>query len=155
MLIKPLFKQTLKANCKLWLIFTIIMTVFSTLMVVIYNPGTMAGLTDMLKDSPMGDLIGGQLAGMTSLLGTLANNFDGMMGVILPTIYIIITANKLVAAQVDNGSMAYTLSTPIKRSKVIATQALYLISSLVAMILVVVIIGLGMVQIKHQGITDR
>lgn len=36
----------------------------------------------------------------------------------------------LVASQVDKGSIAYLLSTPIKRTTVVRTQALYLITAI-------------------------
>ncbi|RCW17726.1 hypothetical protein CAC02_01450 [Streptococcus gallolyticus] len=46
------------------------------------------------------------------------------------SIYIIVTGNKLLAGQVDRGSMAYILSTPIKRRTISLTQALYFTGSL-------------------------
>ena len=49
-------------------------------------------------------------------------------------------------------SMAYTLSTPIKRIKVVATQAVYLITAIVAMLLAVMGVGIIMVQAFHGGI---
>jgi ABC-2 type transport system permease protein len=59
-----------------------------------------------------------------------------MAGLLLPIIYIIMTANNLISSQVDNGSMAYVLATGTKRSTVIFTQAVYLVSSIFAMSLV-------------------
>ena len=56
-----------------------------------------------------------------------------MMTTILPGIYVLITSNKLLASQVDSGSMAYILSTPIKRSTVVITQVFYMIVSLFLM----------------------
>jgi ABC-type transport system involved in multi-copper enzyme maturation permease subunit len=55
---------------------------------------------------------------------------------LIPMIYVIITANKLLVDQVDSGTMAYVLSTPTKRSKVVLTQMLYLIVSIFLMFLV-------------------
>jgi ABC-2 type transport system permease protein len=54
-------------------------------------------------------------------------------GLLLPMIFVIMTANNLIAGQVDTGAMAYVLSTPIKRKKVTLTQMCYLIFSLFAM----------------------
>jgi ABC-2 type transport system permease protein len=56
-----------------------------------------------------------------------------MAGLLLPIIYIIMTANNLISSQVDSGSMAYVLATGTKRSTVIFTQALYLVGSILAM----------------------
>ena len=63
------------------------------------------------------------------------------------------TANSLIASQVDRGSMAYLLSTPTKRSTVVRTQALYLITSLIMMFVIVTGVGLAAIQI-FQGNVD-
>ena len=59
--------------------------------------------------------------------------FYKIAGLLLPIIYVIMVANNLLASQVDNGSMAYVLSTPTKRSKVTFTQMTFLTLSLFAM----------------------
>lgn len=56
-----------------------------------------------------------------------------MTSVLLGMIFVIVTGNKLVAAQVDRGSMAYVLSTPTKRSSVVMTQAVFMLLSLFGM----------------------
>ena len=56
--------------------------------------------------------------------------FYGMMSIIIPTIYVVVTANNLLARQVDDGSMAYVLSSPIKRKNVALVQMGFLVGSL-------------------------
>jgi len=148
----PIFKQTLKANYKLWIIFTAILCVMSTVTIAVFDPKMISTMMDFIKDTPMADLAGDQFAGMTSLLGMLSQQFYQMLAVILPMIYIIITSNSLVAEQVDRGSMAYLLSTPIKRATVVRTQAFYLIGSVLCMFLVVTAVGLTSVQVAHSGL---
>jgi ABC-2 type transport system permease protein len=46
---------------------------------------------------------------------------------------VIITSSKLIAAQVDKGTLAYVLSTPIKRSTVALTQTVFFLGSLFLM----------------------
>ena len=149
---KAIFKQTLKANWKLWTIFTTIMCVLSAVIIGVFDPKMISSMMDMMKDMPMADMLGDRMNGMTSLLGMLGESFYGMQGIILPLIFIIMTANSLIASQVDRGSMAYLLSTPTTRSKVVRTQALYMITSVFCMFLVVTIIGMFSVQIFHGGI---
>ena len=96
-----LLKQTIKSNWIIWLAMTAIMTV-----------------------------LGVQFASMEMTRPLLFTIFYGMMTTILPGIYVLITSNKLLASQVDSGSMAYILSTPIKRSTVVITQVFYMIVSL-------------------------
>lgn len=99
-----LLKQTIKSNWIIWLAMTAIMTV-----------------------------LGVQFASMEMTRPLLFTIFYGMMTTILPGIYVLITSNKLLASQVDSGSMAYVLSTPIKRSTVVITQVFYMIVSLFLM----------------------
>lgn len=111
----PLLKQSIKSNWGVWLVMTIIMSA----MLVQFT--TMQAIAD---------------AGLTEPV------FYGMMATIIPSIYIIITGNKLLANQVDTGSMAYILSTPIRRSKVVFTQAFYFIMSLVVMFSITTILNI-------------
>ena len=52
-----------------------------------------------------------------------------VLGLLPIFIFIVIVANSIVVNQVDQGSMAYVLSTPTKRSAVTITQAIFLIVS--------------------------
>ena len=104
MLSLPLLKQSVKSNSVMW--------------------GSMTGVMTLL-------CVQFSMLDMTrSLLFVI---FYGMMTTILPGIYVLVTANKLLASQVDRGSMAYVLSAPIKRSTVTFTQSFYLVNSLIAM----------------------
>lgn len=69
----------------------------------------------------------GQMDLYTLVVGSI---FYKLAGLLLPIIYMIMSANNLISGQVDSGSMAYVLSTSTKRSTVVFTQALYLIGSL-------------------------
>lgn len=156
MLSKPIFKQTLKSNYVLWIIFTAILCVFSAMTIVTYDPSLISSMMDMMSDimadTGMADMMGNRMNNMTSLLGMLSSGFYSMLAIILRLIYIIITANSLIASQVDKGSMAYLLSTPIKRSTVVKTQATYLITSLVCIFAAVTIVGLCTVQLRQGGV---
>lgn len=57
--------------------------------------------------------------------------FYGMLVPALSAIFIIIVGNKLLAGQVDRGSMAYLLTAPVRRLTVTLTQTLYFIGALV------------------------
>lgn len=67
--------------------------------------------------------------------------FYKLAGLLLPIIYMIMASNNLISGQVDSGSMAYVLSTSIKRSTVVFTQATYLIGSLLAMFSLTTVTG--------------
>ncbi len=72
--------------------------------------------------------------GSMDLYGLLVGSiFFKMAGLLLPIIYMIMTANALIAGQVDSGSMAYILSTSTKRKTVTLTQSIFLVLSLLCM----------------------
>jgi ABC-2 type transport system permease protein len=66
-------------------------------------------------------------------LQTTGLAYYNMLPGLISGIYVIITANKLIAAQVDKGTMAYILSTPVRRSKVALTQVVFFLGSLFLM----------------------
>lgn len=143
---KAIFKQTLKANIKLWLIFTIITSVFLAILIAVFEPKTISDVMEMVKDTGISNLLQN-----TTFLGMLSSTFYTLHGVLLPVVYIILTANNLIANQVDRGSMAYLLSTPTKRSTIVITQAIYLIGALVVMFLVLIGVGLICIHIFQDG----
>jgi len=152
---KTIFKQTLKSNWKLWFIFSAIMVVMSTLIIAIFNPSTMDQMMAMMERIIDDPALAAQISANFSLLNMLGMQFYAGMGLILALIYVIITANSLIASQVDRGSMAYILSTPIKRSTVAVTQAVYLVVALIIMFGALTLSGLITAQVSHGGVFFR
>ena len=152
----PLFQQSVKSTWLLWLllavgaaaIFVIINLVVSTKK--IFTNIDMNSVTAYVEDEDLSWL---KLLGFLETMGFSLSRIQTMSqidmnsvmndliykiaGVLLPMVYVMITANKLIAAQVSDGSMAYILSTPTNRKKVLRTQYFFLISSLFAMYLVI------------------
>ncbi len=139
-----LFKTTLKKNWTLLLIFFGVLTMYMTIMASMYDPKQMDALLTMYQLLP-GDLMNamGFASPVTDLTGYLASWLYGLLMLVFPLIYSIIIGNKLVAKMVDNGSFAYLLSTPNSRVKIIVTQGVYAISTMV--ILFTALFGLGTV----------
>ncbi|MDG4984800.1 ABC transporter permease subunit [Lactococcus lactis] len=139
---KAIFKQTLKANARMLLLVTIVTSLMLVAMVAVFDPSTIKSLgsslgsTGLVHTSPV-----------DPFLSMLGSTFFSLQGVLLPIIYVVLTANGLIASQVDKGSMAYLLSTPTKRTTVVRTQALFMITSLIFMFAVVT--GVGILSI-HQ-----
>jgi ABC-2 type transport system permease protein len=71
----------------------------------------------------------------------LLEQFYTTFAILLPLIYIVITGNKLIAAQVEKGSLAFVLSRPLRREQVALTQAAYLVGSVTAMFAAIALIG--------------
>lgn len=90
-----------------------------------------SGVSDALEEVGKADLY-------TLIVGSI---FYKLAGLLLPIIYMIMASNNLIAGQVDSGSMAYVLSTSIKRKTVVFTQGVYLIGSLFAMFSLTTVTG--------------
>lgn len=145
---KPIFKQSVQANWKLWAILTLIASVIVSGFIMNYDAAAYASIASAAEGTAFSNMF----SSMTSLLGSL-ENFYKLIGVILGIVYAAFTANSLVVSEVDSGSMAYTLSTPIKRSSVIFTKSLYLIGSIILMYLVIALAGLGASQFQYNNVT--
>lgn len=89
----PLFKQTSKSNGLIWGVLTAVTTILLV-----------------------------QFAALEMTQSLLFLIYYGVMAMLLPAVFILISSNKLFASQVDRGSMAYVLSTPTRRGKVAMTQ---------------------------------
>lgn len=148
----PLFLATFKANWKLLLIFCAVMIFYSLTIMYMYDPVMIDSMEAMLKLLPQ-ELIkafGYQLQ-VPTYVGFLASYFYGFLAVGFPTIFISIVGYRLIGKMVDNGSMAYLLSTPNSRSKIAITQAIAFIVMLI--ILVIAILGAGVIfsEIQFPG----
>lgn len=172
MISKPLMKQSIKANWVLWLATTLVVCIIIAILKIVLATSK-AAYFEINMDAIAPFVVALLKQGLTiedllqtmGLDGNLLQNMQGMdmnkmmndmfynlAGVIIPMLYVVIVSNNLVASQVDRGSMAFVLSTPIKRSTVVVTQSAYLIISLASMflltfltdIVVSVIVGLPM-----------
>lgn len=164
----PLFRQSVKANWMLWLLLTLgAAAIFIIINIVIgskriFTTIKMEQVATYVSDEGLNwlTLLGFleqmgfslsriQTMSQIDLNAILSDLIYKIAGVLLPMIYVMIVANKLVAMQVSDGSMAYILSTPTNRKKVLRTQALFLLGSLAAMYLVITASALGSEAIAH------
>lgn len=117
MISNALFRRDLKISVKLWAVITAVMALL--LFALFYATSGMDG--------------GGAM---------VIQQFYTLFAALIPVFFIGTTGNKLIAAQVDNGSFSYVMSAPLKRRKVALTQAFFLIASVVAMYLVFLAVGM-------------
>ena len=159
---KPLFSQSFKSLRTLWLI----LTASAALIFIIINLALgskniftnidMNAVSTYVKDEDLSwltvlgllETMGFSLARIQAmsqldLNSILAELVYKISGVLLPMIYVIIASNKLVAAQVSDGSMAYVLSTPTNRKTVVRTQYLFLLLSVVVMYMIITLAAVG------------
>jgi ABC-2 type transport system permease protein len=150
MISKPLLRQIVKSNLRLFLIFTAVVCLLLSIIMTVFTPGTMEAI-----NSSSGNLPFNPLGDISTLIKFLGNQYFGMMALIFPMIYGITVGNRLIAGQVDRGSMTYNLSTPVTRTQVTFTSAVFLGGSLALMFALVAGVGVGVAAMVQPGVLDN
>jgi ABC-2 type transport system permease protein len=75
-----------------------------------------------------------------------------MIGVLLPLIFIVVVSNRLIAKEVDDGSLAFVLTTQVSRDTLIFTRGFFLFISISAMMVILSLTGLVTFQILSMDI---
>jgi ABC-2 type transport system permease protein len=146
----PLLKQIVKSNFKLFIVLTGVACVLLLIILIVFTPSTMESIAASSGNMPFNPL-----GNISTLIDFLANQYFGMMALILPMIYVIAVGNKMIAGQVDAGSMAYNLSAPVTRTQVTFANALFLCGSLAAMFGFIAGVGIGAASVIQPGILNN
>ncbi len=148
----PLLKQTIKSNFGLWIVSTLTVSLLYTIIKIAVGSIVVSGSTDPNALLPYIQALAAAGLTLENLFITIGINpdilsglasmdsnvlismiFYPVVGVLLPLVYTVIVGNKLFANQIDRGSLAFVLSTPIKRSKIAITQMSYFVLSIAFM----------------------
>lgn len=136
-----LFKADLKGNALLWAIIAYAMMIYFSVIASMFDPTDTTAIASMLELLPEGLMSAfGFDSVSTNLTGFLADYYYGFIVFIIPLIYCIITANKLV----DNGSFSYLLMAPVSRRRIIVTKGGTLLFSIALLFVLLHSVG-GMV----------
>lgn len=130
----PLFARGMKGSLKLLIIFGLLMNLYVGIIVWMYEPGMYDALLEFEQVMPGIMAALGMLHDQTGLLSFVAAYLYGFITLVVPMAYTILTANRLVAKQVDGGAMAFLLAAPVRRRKLVTTQALVLVLGIVLLV---------------------
>ena len=152
---KTLFKATLKANWVIGLFIILMLLIYMIVSITMFDPDNAETIEGMLKMMPEGMIkaFGFNNLG-TDLTGYLANYHYGFIFLLFPMLYSAIVANRLIAKHVDNNSMSYLLTTPNTRIKIATTQAIYLVSSIAVIFIVVIGISIALSESMFSGLLN-
>ncbi len=142
-----LFKHGAKSSFKLLIIFLAILTLYASIIVTMYDPDLSESLETMMAAMPeIFEALNMDETGNT-LLEFVSNYLYSFLLIAFPLIYICILSLGLVVKYVDKGSMAYMLSMPVSRLKIIVTQGVIMLSGVLTIVLYVFVLILVMSQI--------
>ena len=134
MLNRALYWREMKSSVKLLLILALILTLYVSVIINMYDPALMAMLDGFVRIMPQLMAAAGMSAGATSLLGFMISYLYGLVLLIFPMLFCILRGNGLIAKYIDNGSMAALMAAPVKRRSVALTQALVLVSGILLLV---------------------
>ncbi len=127
-MIGKILKQDLRESLKSWLICTALVSVLFAL---IYTAS----------------------GSMKSKGGFLVEQYFTMFATVIPLVYVITTANRLVVNQVDDGSFFMVMVSGYKRSSIILTKIVYYVVSILAMHLVLTAVSVICVSANPLELT--
>lgn len=151
MINSALYKQGIKSNLKLFLIFIAILTMYITIIVSMFNPEYGKALEEFSKSMPEIMAIVGMNGDSTTLNGFLITYLYGFLFLIFPMVFSIILSNRLVASYVDKGSMVYLLASPNNRKKIVLTQVKVIGTFIFMLISYCTIISIIVSQLMFPG----
>lgn len=122
-----LFKRELKSNFKIIIIFIAVLSMYSGMIISMFDPDLGKSLNAMAASMPEIFAAFGMAGTGATLIEFVVNYLYGFLLVVFPSVFIILIANRLMSRYIDGGSMAFLLATPNKRSKIAVTQAVFLI----------------------------
>ena len=124
MISMPLFRREARRSILLLVIFPGILVLYASVILTMYDPELGDSLA-MMKDA-MRELFAafGMSDPGSTLTEFLANYLYGFLFLVLPLVLLILLTNRLVVGYLDQGTMAWLLSTPTPRWKIAATQAM-------------------------------
>ncbi|WP_078551320.1 ABC transporter permease subunit [Bacillus alkalicellulosilyticus] len=143
---KSLFIHLVKSNLKVFCIIAGALSLLIAIVMSVFTPETMQDIAQTSMDAPVNPL-----GDITTLIAFVANQYFGNFVLIFAMIYSIIIGNKLIAEQVDKGSMAFHLSNPITRTQYTFTCIIFFVSSLVVMFELIFVVGYGVAELVQPG----
>lgn len=135
-----LLKKEIKSNYKIIIPFLLLITMYCSIIVLMFNPN-LGNVLNLMKDT-MPELFAafGMSDTGTTLMEFIANYLYGFILIAIPLVCILILANRLIVRYVDRGSMAYLLATPHSRKELIITQMIMMILSTIIMVVTAIAI---------------
>ncbi|RXI96636.1 hypothetical protein DS745_23335 [Anaerobacillus alkaliphilus] len=143
---KSLFIHFVKSNVKVFSIIAGALSLLIGIVMSVFTPETMHDIAQASIDAPVSPL-----GDITTLIAFIANQYFGNFALIFAMIYSVIIGNKLIADQVDKGSMAFHLSTPITRTQYTLTSTIFFISTLVVMFGLIFVVGYAVAELVQPG----
>lgn len=131
-----LYKKELKRNLMIFLIFLGLIMLYGMIVAALFDPdieklGWMEMLQEMYPE--LLDFIGFNVSNLNDYQYFISGYLYGMLFILFGLIYANILSNRLIFRYIDRGSIAYLLTTPNSRRKILTTELIVLVTYLFAL----------------------
>lgn len=150
----PLFKLEWKSNYKILIIFCLILTMYITIMIGMYDPKLGNALETFSKSMPEIMAMVGMSGTPTTLIEFISTYLYGLIMILFPLVFGIIITLRLIVKKIDNGVMSYLLSNGINRKTVWFTQLIVIASTMLVLISYCTLLGLLCANIMFPNKLD-
>ena len=154
MISKPLFIRNMKQTLKPLFIFIMVLSMYTSVIVYMYDPSFMDILNDYQNAMPQVMSAFGMTGIATSLIEFMKVYLYGFLMLLFPMIFIIIITNSTIMKYIDSGSMANLLSTKNSRRKIILTQCLSIVLGVILLMVIMTTIGIFCCELMFSGELD-
>lgn len=151
---KALFKLEWKSNYKILIIFCLVLTMYITIMISMFDPELGSILDEFAKSMPEIMAMVGMSGVTTTLIEFISSYLYGFIMIAVPLIFSVLLTLRLVVKKVDTGVMGYLLSSGIERKAVWFTQLLVVITNLAVLIIFATTLGIVCSQLMFAGALD-
>jgi ABC-2 type transport system permease protein len=141
-----LFKKEIKSLWKMLLVFLAIIALYVYVIITMYDPVQMKLLDGYVEAMPEMMAAFGMTAGATTLLGFISSYLYGFMLLIVPMVFTIMCANRLIARYVERGAMVSLLAAPVTRPTVAFTQMKVLLAGIFTILAFTTILEIATAQ---------
>jgi ABC-2 type transport system permease protein len=142
-MIKALFKASFRTNRGLLLTSFLIVLMYQTIIINMFDPENAEAMTGMIQLMPEAVMAAfGFKAAATDLTTHVANFLYGFVFLVFPLIYVIPAGFRMIGKHVDCGSMVYLLATPHTRKRIALTQTIFLLTTTTILLAGAVLMGI-------------
>lgn len=152
-----LLKYNIKQNYGIFAIISGVMILYLIAIINMYNPNgldELIALANFKMSSELLTAFGFNIDINASLIQLIVSYFYSMLLYFTLIIYVIIVGNRLIAEHVNNGTMAYLLSTPNTRNSIACMQAGFFLITIALQLLLLAVSGIITAEISFPGYLD-
>lgn len=122
LLCRPLLAKELRANGKLAALFAGVLTLYSIIIIGMFDPALGESLEQMAQSMPQLFAAFGMANAGTTLLDFMLNYLYGFLFQVFPLVLTLLLVHRLLVRYADRGSLAWLLAQPVPRRTLACTQ---------------------------------